>query len=315
MAGVLVAGCALATGWGAALRAQTAEERYPPIGQFVEIDGRQVHYLQTGAGPDLVLIHGASGNMRDFTFGLVDALSDRYRVTVFDRPGLGYTQADPAFAGAFDGRAEGPEAQAALLHRAARAIGIRDEIVLGHSYGGAVAMAWGLNHDPAALVVVSGATEPWPGGLGTLYTLAGTALGGALAAPVISALVPRSLGDRAVQAIFAPNDPPAGYSDHVGVGLALRTETFRNNAQQINRLRPHLVEMSARYDSLTLPIELVHGLADDIVPAEIHSERLAQQVESAHLTRLAGVGHMPHHVRPEAVTDAIDRAARRAGLR
>ena len=40
-----------------------------------------------GAGPDLVLIHGSSGNTRDFTFGFVDTVKDRYRVIVFDRPG------------------------------------------------------------------------------------------------------------------------------------------------------------------------------------------------------------------------------------
>ena len=44
-----------------------------------------------GHGPDLVLIHGASGNLRDFTFDLAARLADRYRVIVFDRPGLGYT--------------------------------------------------------------------------------------------------------------------------------------------------------------------------------------------------------------------------------
>ena len=56
----------------------------------------------TGEGPDVVLIHGAFGSLRDFTFDLSDRLSERYRVIAFDRPGLGYTdRTDQAYASAF----------------------------------------------------------------------------------------------------------------------------------------------------------------------------------------------------------------------
>ena len=72
--------------------------------------------------------------------------------------------------------------------------------------------------------------------------------------------------------------------------------------------------MAPRYGTLTLPVEIVHGTADRVVPIDVHAEVLLQQVPSAHLTRLEGVGHMPHHAAPEAVVAAIDRAARRAGL-
>jgi pimeloyl-ACP methyl ester carboxylesterase len=42
---------------------------------------------------------------------------------------------------------------------------------------------------------------------------------------------------------------------------------------------------------------------------------LAQQIPDAVLTRLEGIGHMPHHSDPEAVVAAIHRAAARARLR
>lgn len=296
-------------------RGAEARATHPPLGSFVEIDGRQVHYVQSGAGPDLVLIHGASGNVRDWTFDFVDRVSDRYRVTVFDRPGLGYTDPDPAYAGSFDARAESPAEQAAVLSAAASRIGISAPVVVGHSYGGAVAMAWTLNHDPAATVILSGATEPWPGGLGPLYTLTGTSLGGAAVVPLISAFVPRGLVKQAIAAIFAPQGPPEGYEDYVGAGLTLRAASFRANAQQVKTLRPHVVEMSRRYPKIALPVEIVHGTADDVVPIGIHAERLVEQIPGAHLTRLEGVGHMPHHTHPKEVVAAIDRAATRAGLR
>ncbi|SHI42240.1 Pimeloyl-ACP methyl ester carboxylesterase [Palleronia salina] len=314
VAGLLLAGCTALVDRRIDSRVDRAEAAFPPLGDFVEVDGRRVHYRQMGQGPDLVLIHGASGNLRDFTFAFADRMADRFRVTVFDRPGLGYTQVDPALVGPWGDRGETPQSQAALLAGAARAIGVERPVVAGHSYGGAVTMAWALNHAPAAAVVISGATQPWPGGLGPLYTVNGSKLGGSTVVPLISAFATDGLVRDAVASIFAPQDPPEGYLDYVGAPLTLRPASFRANARQVNTLRPQVVEMQPRYGQLDLPLEIVHGTADDVVPIDIHSEGLVEQVPGARLTRLEGVGHMPHHVAAEAVADAIDRAARRAGV-
>lgn len=317
-ASLALAAAALAGGGLALRRAGTreaaAEARFPPEGDFVTVAGRRVHYVAAGEGPPLVLIHGASGNTRDFTFGFLARVKDRYRTIVFDRPGLGYTdRAEEGLGGAFEARAESPAAQAALLSAAARKLGVARPVVLGHSYGGAVAMAWALEHDPAALVVVSGATQPWPGGLGALYAVTGSRLGGAGVVPLITAFAAERQVKAALASIFAPDAPPAGYLDHIAAPLTLRRANFRANARQVNTLRPHVVEMAPRYPALSLPIELVHGTADSIVPIDIHSRVLARQVASARLTELAGAGHMPHHTHADQVVAAIDRARARAG--
>jgi pimeloyl-ACP methyl ester carboxylesterase len=317
LATILLSGCG---GWvdtRAERREAAAEAAYPPEGEFVDVGGgRQVHAVVRGSGPDLVLIHGASGNTRDFTLSFADRLTDRYRVIVFDRPGFGYTdRAAPQYGGAFETRAESPAEQAAMLDKAAEVLGASRPIVLGHSYGGAVAMAWGLDHDPAALVVVSGVSQPWPGGLGALYSVNASSVGGATVVPLISAFAGPAQADRVLRVIFAPQPVPEGYKQDFGVGLSIRRESLRANARQISSLKPHVAEMSERYSSIDIPIEIVHGAADRIVPARIHSIPLSEQVESARLTLLDGIGHMPHHVAPDALVDAVDRAARRAGLR
>jgi pimeloyl-ACP methyl ester carboxylesterase len=314
----LLGGCGVILDRRADTRAAEAEAAYPPTGQFVSVNGQRVHAHIEGTGPDLVLIHGASGNTRDFTFAFVDRLKDDYRVIVFDRPGLGWSdRVSPEFGGAFNTAAESPAEQAAFLQAAADQLGVRNPIVLGHSYGGAVALAWGLARpaDTAALVVVAGASNPWPGGLGALYGIASSAIGGATLVPLIAAFPPRRQVDGALDSIFAPQSPPEGYADYIGAGLTLRRETLRANARQVNSLRPHVVEMAARYSSLPMPVEIVHGTADDVVPIDIHSEPLARQIPGAVLTRLEGIGHMPHHAAPDAVEDAIHRAAARARLR
>ncbi|MBV7393369.1 alpha/beta hydrolase [Mameliella sp. DP3N28-2] len=292
-----------------------AETRWPPVGQFVEVGGLRVHYVQKGSGPDVVLLHGASGNLRDFTFKLVDLLAKDYRVTAFDRPGLGYTTREARFAGAFNASAETPPDQAAILARAAAELGVRRPIVVGHSFGGAVAMAWGLDQEAAAVVSLGGAIMPWPGALDSQYQVLGNPLGGAIVPQFVTAWYGEDRIEQAVSGIFAPQAAPPGYIQHIGPGLSLRRETIRANGRQVASLRPALVEMSKRYPGLTIPVELVHGTADTTVGFEIHTVAAAKLLPDARVTPLQGVGHMPQHARPGAVIEAINRAADRAGLR
>ncbi|PLL13197.1 alpha/beta hydrolase [Tabrizicola sp. TH137] len=310
LAATVLGGCAVVTDRRAAAREAAAEAAFPPTGRILEVEGKRIHAHVQGEGPDLVLIHGASGNTRDFTFALVDRLAEDYRVIAFDRPGLGWSDSLGR-----DGIS--PSMQAALLQKAADQLGVRRPIVLGHSYGGAVAMAWGLTDTPdvAALVVVSGATMPWPGGLGPYYAVTGSRIGAATVIPVITAFASERQTAGVVEAIFAPDAPPPGYADYVGIGLTMRRETLRNNAFQVTNLRPHVVRMAEAYPRLSMPVEILHGTADDVVPHDIHALPLSRLLPDGNLVLIDGAGHMPHHTHPEAVIAAIHRAAQRAGLR
>lgn len=284
--------------------------RYPPTGILLEIDDTTVHADQEGSGPDIILLHGAGGNTRDFTFDLMGRLAREFRVTAFDRPGLGHT--DPLHPAG-----ESPAEQAAVLEHAARAMELGPAILVGHSFGGSVALAWALDHPEraAALVSLAGAALPWQGGLGPFYEIAATEFGGALLVPLISAFAPRFLAHQTIARIFDPDPVPEGYAKHIGIELSLRPDTLRANTRQVNGLKPHIRAMAARYGELTLPIEILHGTADSIVPIEVHARPFAARVPSAVLTELPGVGHMPHHARPDDAVAAIRRAVNRAGLR
>lgn len=303
--------------WRAYQREVKANTEFPPIGELLDVDGTMVHALVQGEGPDLVLIHGASGNLRDFTFGMVETLATRYRVILFDRPGLGSTDALPRNAGAWNKTSASPAEQADLLQKATDQLGVSNPIVLGHSYGGAVALAWGLlrPEQTAALVLVSAVSGVWPGRLGWQYQLTGSTLGSGLVIPIISAFLPESFVQSSVASIFAPQPSPENYARHIGSDLVLRRASMRANTQQVNALLPHIREMVPQYGTLTMPVEIVHGTADTIVPMDIHALVLMTQLPNGNLTTLPGVGHMPQHVEPNAVCDAIDRAAARAGLR
>ena len=306
-----------ATQFFALKRERDAARSHPPVGQLLDENGVAVHALQLGSGPDIVLIHGASGNIRDWTFDFAGRLTDRYRVTILDRPGLGWTENMQARHNrAWSTQHATPYEQARLLKAATDQLGVENPLVVGHSFGGIVALAWALEFDDiAGLVSVSGVANPWPGELGWTYKVNGSVWGGGLAVPVFSAFLPASYIDGVVDTIFAPQRPPEGYLDHIGPQLTLRRNAMRANARQINWLRPHVVEMSARYGDITVPVEIVHGDVDTIVPLQVHSAKLPGQIDGANLTVLPGVGHMPQHTHPEDVVAAIHRAAERANLR
>ncbi len=290
------------TVWRVSAREAAANAAFPPDGQFVTVDGARIHYVTKGSGPDLVLIHGASGSLRDFSFALIDRLAQDYRVIAVDRPGLGHSDPlpDPSLA-----------AQARAIKGAVARLGVENPIVLGQSYGGAVALAWALDGGPRALVLVSAPSLPWPGKLDIWYRLTSNPLGRAVIVPLAAAFVPRSYVAAATSAVFAPDPVPPGYEAWIGTELTIRRATLAANMAQVNALRAELVTMAPRYRALDLPVELVHGDADTIVPLHIHSAPLARLLPDVTLTVLPGTGHMPHHSQPDAVLAAIARAALR----
>lgn len=307
---VLLCSAALAgaTAWQARAREAAAEAAYPPAGQFVTVAGRRVHALVRGSGPDLVLIHGASGSLRDFSFDLIDQLAQDFRVIALDRPGFGWSEP----------LSDAPDlqAQARHLRAAATLLGAERPIVLGHSYGGAVALAWATDAPDslAALVPVSAPSHSWSTGLPWLYKLTAPLPGQALLVPLITAWTPKSLLISEVSAVFDPNHMPQGYVHHFGPEMTLRRVTMRANARQRAALKAEIEEMIPRYPSLKLPVEIVHGTDDTTVGLSIHSEPLVRALPDAHLTRLKGVGHMPHHAAPHEVIAAVRRAHARAAL-
>ena len=124
-------------------RARKAEREHPPAGQFVTVDGVRLHYIERGEGPPVVLLHGNVVTAEDFdTSGVLDLVAKRHRVIAFDRPGFGYSDRP-------HGSAWSAGTQADLIRDAFAVLGINRPVVLGHSWGAAVALSLGLNHPDA----------------------------------------------------------------------------------------------------------------------------------------------------------------------
>ena len=65
-------------------------EEYPFAGQYLDLDGNRLHYLDEGEGEPLVMLHG-NPTWSFYYRNLVKAFSDRYRCIVPDHIGCGYS--------------------------------------------------------------------------------------------------------------------------------------------------------------------------------------------------------------------------------
>jgi pimeloyl-ACP methyl ester carboxylesterase len=276
------------------------EQSYPPIGQFIETDGIKLHYVERGSGPVIVLIHGASTTLQDFTTSILPPLAEHFRVIAFDRPGYGYSER-PA------GPWPDPARQAKLIADGLQAIGVERAVWAGHSRSGSVVLAAMLNNagQVAGGVLIGGGSHPWEGGTAWFYELAGVPVIGKLFAYTLVYPIGRLLLAPFTTAVFEPAAVSNGYAENTAIELALRPQTFLANAEDSRRLSDFLADQSRRYDTIEQPLLLLHGDADTIVPAWNHADRLIKQVPQAQLQMLPGQGHVPHHVEPLEISRLI----------
>src|ERR1700716_2023274 len=104
--------------------------------KFVNVEGANLHFVIRGAGRPVVLIHGNPGSCQDWS-RLYGPLASRYCGFAFDRPGHGHSD-----------RPNHPpitvDVQARMLHTALKELDVEQPILVGHSWGGALALAYAL---------------------------------------------------------------------------------------------------------------------------------------------------------------------------
>lgn len=315
IAGALGALLIAAFAYSAFMNGQAAQ-KYPPLGKFIEVKGARLHYVEAapeggGKGVPIVLVHGASGNLRDFMVSIFPGLAKEHRVLAFDRPGHGWSER-PGIEDIHD-----PARQAELIRDALLKLGIEKAVVLGHSWGGAVAAAYAL-HFPenlAGVLVMSGATHPWEGGVAWYHSVVRTPLIGGLFARTLAVPGGRFLSQAGIAGNFAPDPAPDGFGADIGLPLLFRPPNFKANSEDTGNLKSHLARQSKRYGEISVPIIILTGNRDRTVRAKIHSYVLHEQIEGSELIKLKGTGHMPHHVHGDVVREALSRLATGGDLR
>jgi pimeloyl-ACP methyl ester carboxylesterase len=292
-------------------RSRQAERENPPAGAFVEVDGVRLHYVERGEGDPLVLLHGNIVTSTDFLLGpFLDMAAQRFRVIAFDRPGYGWSER-PRRGGVW-----GPRNQARLIHRALERLGVERPIVLGHSWGALVAVAMGLERPDTVrgLVLESGYFYPSVRLDVPVASTAAVPVLGDVLRHTVSPFLFRAQWPLVRRILFAPKPVPEHFR-RFPVWMAARPSQLRAIGAEAAELVPAAASLSRRYGELSVPVAIVAGSEDRVVSAAGHSGRLAEEVPEAELRLVAGMGHMLHHLAPEAVMQAIEALAARTAAR
>ena len=300
---IAVGGLYAFTAW----KTSSIELKFPPQGQFISVGGTVIHYTRrTPIGSKrgtIVLLHGASGNQADVMLPLGDRLAARgFEVLAPDRPGHGWS-------GRPSGRlSSSPAEQAFLIRRAFESIGVTTAIMVGHSWSGALALNFALDHGEftRGVVLIAPVTHPWPGGVAAYYEVAASSVLGQIFTRLFTLPIGLALRDKAIAAVFSPQVPASGYAEQSGADLILRPAEFMANAQDVADLKEFVSTQAPRYPLIRVPVSIVTGDHDAIVLTKVHSFASAREIPGATLHVLQGVGHAPHHADPEAVITAIE---------
>ncbi|MGX9984583.1 alpha/beta fold hydrolase [Methylobacterium fujisawaense] len=287
-------------------KTRKAERRYPPIGRFMTVDGVRLHYIERGQGEPLVLIHGNGMMIQDFLVsGIVDELAKRYRVIIIDRPGYGYSD-----------RPRGlwtPRAHATLYQATLKRLGVSNAVVLGHSWGSLVAVALALQAPQLvrSLVLASGYYYPTLRADVILSSPPAIPVIGDVLRYTVSPLVGRALLPSMITGMFAPAPVPERFDREFPKELMLRPLQLRASAEDAALMTPSVMELQEHYRELRVPVVIVAGADDQIADVGRQSERLHSELPDSEFIVVPGMGHMIHHLAPEQVVRAIDRASAR----
>jgi pimeloyl-ACP methyl ester carboxylesterase len=250
------------------------------MGRCREVKGRRGQLLESfcegrlfaeriGTGPaEVVALHGWARTRED----LIGALTG-FNAVAFDLPGFG-SSPEPS-------TAWGSEAYAVLVAEALATLG-RPQVVLGHSFGGRVAVRLAAR---------------WPELVSGLV-LTGVPLFERTSSPAMPyqvvrwanrrGLVPASWMEKARQRY--------GSDDYLRATGTMRSILVR-------MVNEHYDEDLAR---ISCPVELVWGEDDTAAPPEF-AERACAMLDKAHLQVLEHIGHMTPLAAPGALHDAVGR--------
>ena len=261
-----------------------------------EVDGLSLHYLVEGRGPAVVLLHGLGGFAESWRHN-VPALAERATVYAIDLPGFGRSA-----------KPRGPyslEYLARALHGFLGALELSSASLIGHSLGGAVCLTYALTL-PARVdrLALIGALVPgfpyrlgWPARVAACRGV-GEVLGLAGCPPLYKASIARCFYaparrevDFLVDSFYAIRTAPDARAAflatlrHLGSVLPARAADYRRALA-----------------TLDVPVLLIHGRQDPVVPAA-HCGHACGGIPRAAVRWVDRCGHFPHIEHASAVND------------
>ncbi len=274
--------------------------------QYLTIHGHKRAFVKIGSGPALLLLHGLGCDHTTW-LPVIAALSRRYTVIAPDLLGHGRS-AKPRADYSVGGYANGMRDLLTVL-------GIDKVTVVGHSFGGGVAMqfAYQFPERTERMVLVA------PGGLGPevspairAITLPGFhTLMGVVTLPGIRHVTKASMRALAGSGISVARDLDE-VAEIVDSFKDPRTRTaIRHVVSAVVDWRGQVVTMVDRaYLTQAMPMCVIWGTEDSVIPVR-HAGIVAELAPDATVEVIANAGHFPHKDHPQRFVKILDEFVRR----
>lgn len=260
-----------------------------------------------GRGIPVLLLHGLPGTAEDFA-AVTRRLTGR-RTLAIDRPGYGFSS-------------EGYVSiarQADLVHLLLRRLHVTRAVVVGHSYGGTLALALAERHpaDVAGLVLANAAAGGFrQGGVararGRLVALLNAPGIRTLAGATFSQALLRAAADSGDHRAFAPAPVDTAHRERL-LALNMTPGDLEAMAAETRALNATVRRVDRGLAAVRGPVVVVHGDDDHLIAAR-HARRLAALLPAARLVMVRG-GHMTAYTHPAVIAAAIGGVLRAAGGR
>lgn len=267
--------------------AAKVEKALPPRGKFIDIGGDRIHYVEQGSGPPIVMVHGLAGQLLNYAYLPMQELARSHRVILMDRPGAGHS-------------IRGKQSSATIFNQAATVAAFIDALKLdrpllvGHSLGGAIALAVGLNHPQSisrlALIAPLTHTQSEPPEAFRGMLISSPLMRRVIAHTLATPLSIRK-GPEVLQFVFGPEPVPKDFRTKGGGLLGLRPSSFYAASSDMLATAEDLPMMENRYGTLKMPVDVLYGRQDQILNYRQHGEALKQKIPHAALKLIDG-GHM-----------------------
>lgn len=267
-------------------------------GQHVMVKQVPIRVLQQGTGRDVLLIHGSPGSVEDWA-PVMGSIGDSMHLTAFDRPGNGYSG---------DTRAYSPEDNADIALALIDVLRLEHVVVVGHSYGGATALAMAARAPiqvDAFVIVDSAAYEPSRKPDPVLRLLDVPLFGQGAAMFVGPILAPRKIRKGILEQFG--NHPPG--EDFIALRTRIWSTPKVTHAIAVETLdhAKNLRLLASKYRSIRKPVFILAEA--DNSERRASAERLHGDIAGSTLELLSGAGHYLQFEKTADVVCAIVRAA------
>ncbi len=122
-------------------------------------------------------------------------------------------------------------------------------------------------------------------------------------------LLGAALKDGMEKQIFAPAPVSSGWMVIFPFEMTLRPSRIRAAAADAAVMVPAAASMAPRLPELKMPVTVIAGSGDMVVPPSEQSERLSRELRRSRLIMVEGAGHMVHHTAAGRIASEIRTAA------